>query len=294
MPAEKLKNSGAAVLIVLGQSNAHGHGLAMREEDKILEPLRNVWGLGRELNQSLDLQRVTWTGYTTHGMNLGETQDHTYCLASEFAKLWQGHVDAGNEMGLPDLYIIQISIGAQGVSLCKGEKWNMWYPYREPRLIPGKLCTVDISLYPFTVMVLQLAMDDLRSRKANPVVIGLHWSGGNDTGLPIGQLTDLESHFRYMFAGFRKAVGQEYTQYVYKQLHVQRAIDLGNPIESLHFNNRVYQNLADTIGYIRILSAQDSPYWEEGTMTNGIFVEDHVHYTEEVHKWFARYQFEHL
>ena len=43
----------AAVFILLGQSNAVGHAIPMAEEDVISTPLKNVFGLSREKNQSL-------------------------------------------------------------------------------------------------------------------------------------------------------------------------------------------------------------------------------------------------
>ncbi len=287
----RLEHCDAAVLIVLGQSNAHGHGLFMQESDQIRQPLQHVFGLSRTHNQSLDLKQVTWSGYTSHDMNLGETQDHTCCLATELARIWQREFDGGNSWNLPDLYIIQISIGAQGVSLVKGEKNNMWYPYREEKLIPGPLGTVDISLYPFTLNTLNLAMTQLRASKKNPVIIGLHWSGGNDCSIPLDQFDQLETHYRTMVDGFHRSIGQACSQYIYEQLAVVRMKDLGFPVAGLHENNRVYRRLADTIDFVKIISARQSPYWQEGTVTNGIFVDDHVHYTADVQKWFAEQQF---
>ena len=66
----------AAVFILLGQSNATGHGIPMTEEDKLLSPLSHVFGLSREANQSLDLPALTWSGYTSGGMNLAEDKSH--------------------------------------------------------------------------------------------------------------------------------------------------------------------------------------------------------------------------
>ena len=43
----------AAVFILLGQSNATGHAVPMAEKDKITVPLKNVFGLHRDENQSL-------------------------------------------------------------------------------------------------------------------------------------------------------------------------------------------------------------------------------------------------
>ena len=285
------KNCDAAVLIVLGQSNAHGHGLAMSEEDKITVPMKNVFGLNRALNQRLDLKEVTWRGYTTEGMNLGETQDHTCCLAEELAKMWQQEIDGGNQLGLPDLYIIQISIGAQGISLAKGEKNNMWYPYREEKMIPGPLGTVDISLYPWTLKVLTLAMAQLRAAKKHPAVIGVHWSAGNDCTLAVEQLGDLEKHYQTIFAGFRQAIGQDYTLYIQELLHVDRARDLGLTTDSMLFENALQQARVKADPSVKMISAADSPYWQADVVGNGIFVADHVHYTEDVQRWFAACQF---
>ena len=66
-----------AVFILLGQSNAVGHGIPMEEKDRITTPLKNVFGLHRRENQRFDLQKLIWSGYESGGMNLAEEQDHT-------------------------------------------------------------------------------------------------------------------------------------------------------------------------------------------------------------------------
>ena len=75
-------NNKATVFILLGQSNAVGHGIPMREEDKIIEPMENVFGLSRDFNQSFENTELKWSGYTSFGMNLAEEQDNTYSLGS--------------------------------------------------------------------------------------------------------------------------------------------------------------------------------------------------------------------
>ncbi|MDW7658785.1 MAG: hypothetical protein SCM11_16575, partial [Bacillota bacterium] len=186
---------------------------------------------------------------------------------------------------------IQISIGAQGLHDTKGEKNNMWNPYRAVKLIPGSLGTVDISLFPFSLHILKLAMDNLRRSRQNPVVIGLHWSAGNDSGLAQDKRDDLDSLYHVLFAGFREAIGQVCTIYLEKLLHRNRLKDLGLPEEGMHFENALYRKMADHDERIQIISAEDSPYWQDGTVTNGIFVDDHVHYTAEMQIWFAEYHF---
>ena len=75
----------APLLIVMGQSNAHAHATRLPEDEIIRTPLKNVHGLSREFNQYYDLTDVMWSGFTTSGMNLGEDQDDTCCLANVFA-----------------------------------------------------------------------------------------------------------------------------------------------------------------------------------------------------------------
>lgn len=287
-----LRESDAAVLIVLGQSNAHGHGLQLKDEDRIIEPMTHVWGLCRSANQKLDLPDVTWSGYQSAGMNLGETQDHTVCIATEVAKKWQHEFENGNRLSLPDLYIIQISIGAQGLSPSKGEKNDMWNPHRAAKLIPGPLGTVDISLFPFTLSILKTAMNNLRSNKKNPVVIGVHWSAGNDGCLTADKCAELENLYQILFDGFFAAIGQPCTLYLEKLLCKNRLRDLGLPIEALTFENNLYREMVARDSRFRLISAEFSPYWIEETETNGVFVDDHVHYTAEMQQWFAGLYFD--
>ena len=67
----------APILLVFGQSNAHGHSLAMAPKDRISHPLAHVLGLRQADNQNYQLEKPVWSGYTSDGTNLGEIQDHT-------------------------------------------------------------------------------------------------------------------------------------------------------------------------------------------------------------------------
>ena len=83
-----MKNK-CAVFILLGQSNAAGHGVPMKEEDIVTLPMKNVFGLSRAMHQSLDNTALAWQGYTTAGMNLAEECDNSYSVANCLAKRWQ-------------------------------------------------------------------------------------------------------------------------------------------------------------------------------------------------------------
>jgi len=186
----------AALFVLLGQSNATGYAVPMREDDYINIPMKNVFGLHRRDNQSYDNTELTWSGYTSNGMNLAEEYDHSYSAANCLASLWQEHIDCGNRCSLPDLYIIQISIGAQGVT---GN--YMWNPDYEKRLVPGPLGTADISLLSFTEHILSLVPDSFEKLGLDYDIIGIHWRGGeNDMAEPKEILVNtLEPIYREIF-----------------------------------------------------------------------------------------------
>ena len=164
----------APLLIVMGQSNAHAHATRLPEDEIIRTPLKNVHGLSREFNQFYDLTDVTWSGFTTGGMNLGENQDDTCCLANVFAAKWQKAINEGAD--LPDLYVVQISVGGQGIAEFEVHGWNMWYSMRAPKLKPGVFGVCDISLYPLATDILSLAVMNLIAAGKKPRIIGLHWN----------------------------------------------------------------------------------------------------------------------
>lgn len=127
-------NDSAAVFVLLGQSNAVGHALPMCEKDRIIKPMKNVFGLSRKYNQSFDNLQLLWSGYTSFDMNLAEEQDNTYSVANCLARLWQDEINTGNRNNLPDLYIVHIAIGAQGIT-----DGYMWSPNYEKNLFRGSL-----------------------------------------------------------------------------------------------------------------------------------------------------------
>ena len=95
------------------------------------------------------------------------------------AWIWEGWLKAKAIDGgaaLPDLYIVHIAIGAQGVT----ERY-MWYPDRAPVLVPGKLGTVNISLHSFTEHILSLVREYMEKIGKDARYV-LHWRGGEEEG----------------------------------------------------------------------------------------------------------------
>ena len=276
----------AAVFIILGQSNAVGHGIPMTDADKITTPLKNVFGLDRRSNQTFDSRELVWSGYTSGGMNLAEEQDHTYSIPNCLARLWQDHIDAGNECNLPDLYIIQIAIGAQGVT-----EGYMWHPGYEKKLIPGVLGTVNISLFPFACHIFSLLDDSFHKRGIGYDIIGLHWRGGeNDVTAADEYLSQhLKNIYVRLFDAFNAQLGTP-PIVLHRMVCPDRMNDMdptGQYLERMHYINHVFAELAAEYGNIRLFDPRQAPYFIGDVYGNGLFMEDAVHFTPEGNRWIA-------
>lgn len=254
----------------------------MTNEDKIKTPLKNVYGLQRADNQSFDICALKWTNYLGKGTNLAEDQDDTYSLANCLAKLWQSEIDKGTN--LPDLYIVQIAIGAEGVT----EKY-MWYPDREKKLIPGKLGEVDISLYPFTNHIFSLLDKSLGD---DYEIMGIHWRGGEEeTEVAVLHLEKvLRNIYDRMFDGFYKSLGRRVPIVLHKMACKQRCFDMdstGAQFESMKYVNSIFDDLARDNENITTFDVTNAPHYVKDTRTNGIFFDDACHYTPKTNMWTA-------
>lgn len=271
----------APILFVFGQSNAHGHGTKLPEPERITEPLTNVFGLSCRENQFYGLKDVVWSGFVTEGMNLGETQDHTYCLAEGFARIWQKKTDEGEK--LPPLYIVQISIGAMGIAEHERDGLNMWWRGREPVMEPGTLEHVNISLYPLAVQIISLAVKNLRDSGKTPRILGLHWNQWEteaDTGG--ASIAEAEQNYRELFGGFREAA------------QIPCPIWLYRPLSDVYCNppgvkalTELFEKLVRSGEDFHMTDLTTSRYWKPERADKGIFQEDLVHYSPEVHRYFA-------
>lgn len=275
----------AAVFIILGQSNAVGHGIPMEQKDYITAPLKNVFGLSRKENQSYDNTELCWGGYTSFGMNLAEEQDNTYSLPNCLATLWQKEKDQ-NGGGLPDLYIIQIAIGAQGVT-----DGFMWYPEREKRLIPGKLGTVDISLFPFSMHIFSLLDKSFKQMGKDYEIIGLHWRGGEeDTTVKEDLLkSTLGGIYDRIIDGFNSILKFPPIA-LHRIVCRDRTLDFdptGGNLEKMEYINSVFLEKQEKYKNVSVFDVRTAPHYIEGVRGNGIFINDVVHYTPETNYWVA-------
>ena len=287
-----MKNK-AAVFVLLGQSNAVGHALPMTEEDKILTPMKNVYGLHRDQNQKLDLQKLQWSGYTTGGMNLGETQDHTYSIANCLAKNWQAYIDDGNEKNLPDLYILHIAIGAEGVT---GN--YMWNPDRAPVLIPGKLGTVNISLYPFSKQIFSLVDASFKAKDLDYEFVGLHWRGSeNDINhILAGEISHqaFEEIYFTMMDTFNETLGTP-PIVLHEIVAKDRMMDTdpsGEKWKTVGKMNQFFRDLGVKYPNVTTFDVRNFPGYDPNVRGEGMFKDDMIHFTEDVNKWVAQQIFE--
>lgn len=269
-----------AVFILMGQSNATGHGIPMTPEDRIERPLKNVFGLHRDHNQSFDISELTWSGYTSCGMNLAETQDHTYSVANCLAARWQNAIDGG--AALPDLYMIQIAIGAQGV-----REGYMWHPDREPKLIPGKLGTVDISLHPFSMHIFSLLQESLGEFE----IIGLHWRGGENDAYdePEQMYGMVQPVYLRLLEDWSRVLNYP-PVILHRIVAHERYTDRdpsGRRLESMHIINGIFDEMAERFANVSVFDVRACPEFIPDVRGNGIFKSDMVHFTPEVNAWVA-------
>lgn len=274
------KDTKAAVVFLSGQSNATAHQQFLVEEDKVLVPMKNVFGLDRNPNQSFDISDVVWSGWTSGGKNLGETQDHTASLAYFVAKKWQAAIDEGKN--LPDLYIVQLSVGSQGIIN------GMWNRDKERVIKPGILGEADISLLPLALYIQSLALKNLRESGKNPEVIGWHWLGCEQEVWYEAYLReDFKERYDYHFDVMRKSMGGDVPTYLYKVVVRGGLERFELPLEAENYINAEIERQANRFG-AKLIDPRNSPYWDSNdNLCYGILASDRAHYVPKLQEWFA-------
>ena len=271
----------AAVFVLLGQSNAVGHALPMAKKDIIDVPLERVYGLEAKENQSFSGDFLVFKNFVSAGMNLGETQDNTYSVSNCMAKLWDKRQKNGEN--IPDLYVIQIAIGAQGIT-----KKFMWYPDRAKKLIPGELGKADISLYPLTIHIIKLLGKWLK--EGDREVVGIHWIGGeNDVEAADDELCELGSLYGRMLNDFENELFDAPVVF-HKIVCKDRMSDLdksGKFLENMNFINSTFEKLEKKYKNVTVFDPTKAPYYKKDVRGNGIFGDDVVHFTKEMNFWKA-------
>lgn len=279
-----MHNTDAVVVYIMGQSNAHGHAQDMCREDRVLTPMKHVFSLDRRENQFYGLERITWSGYTSHGKNLGETQDHTYNLGYFLATAWEAQAE---EKKLPDLYIVQISVGAQAVINghgCPG--CGMWNPEHARVIKPGFWEDADIGLYHLAMEILPLVHKDLTARYGNVKALGLHWLGNEeDASVAAVYPADCDARYDHFFDTVLAATGFDCPLYLYKMVCTHKD---GFTPEGIRFVNAQHERICKRIPNAAMYDLRQSEIWDEEDPCFGVFSPDMCHYRARTQKHLAQ------
>lgn len=277
-------NADAAILYIMGQSNAHAHEQMLSGQERIDTPLKNVHTLHCDENQSFDNDHAVWSGFTTAGYNLGETQDHTASLACYTAKAWQAAMDSGRQ--LPDLYIVQISIGGEGLFAGVDDRLTgMWSMDKPQTMKPGPLSEVDISLYPMALHTIRLVRKDLESRFRAVCQLGLHWIGSEqDTLEGICRIAGFDESYDHFFDELTQAAGADCPLVLYRLVCARREKVTQQGIAAV---NAMFERQCRRYPSAYLVSAEDCPFYDPAAPFFGIFAPDNVHYLAKTQRWFS-------
>ncbi|MFM0063967.1 hypothetical protein [Paraburkholderia aspalathi] len=331
----RFRHDEVAVLFVMGQSNSAGlNGLPA---DLTLSgasgagtgtggmPAPNVWGIrndgwsniagnadgpGAPFTQPIStidhVSWVNWSDSTSSDMNLGY-YGGSGNAANFAAYAWQSAINAGEP--LPDLYIIHIGWGSQGVDVaddafsgCCG--WtvhgvNLWQPLLDASKTP------TYALAPFARRMMYLGLKQILATGKKPRILGLEWNQWEAEAAPLnsaGNATTIRrapQNYAYLFSSFFAAVGSTFPVLIVKPLstaydNVTNAVAPYNPA-ALASMQKVFGGFVDANPRIfSFADASQSPDWNGQPPGFGIFQggtlgggDGSVHYNLDTQKWFG-------
>jgi hypothetical protein len=323
-----------AVLFVMGQSNSAGlNGLPA---DLTLTgasgagtgggmPAPNVWGIrndgwgnitgnadgsGAPFTQpisSIDhVSWVNWTDSTSSDMNLGY-YGGSGNAANFAAYAWQSAINAGEP--LPDLYIVHIGWGSQGVDVADDAfsgccDWtmhgvNLWQPMLDSSKTP------TYALAPFARRMMYLGLKQILATGKKPRILGLEWNQWEAEAAPLntaGNATTIRrapQNYAHLFSSFFAAVGSTFPVMIVKPLsvaydNVTNGIAPYNPA-ALESMQKVFGGFIEANSRVfSFVDASKSPDWNGQPPGFGIFDggtlgggDGSVHYNLDTQKWFG-------
>ena len=273
---DKLKNADAAVVYIMGQSNAHAHAQVLNDDEIIKSGLNRVFTLDYRIDRSLDKNTLTWRQYTTQYNNLGEHQDNTCTLGCNIAKEWERRIDSGEN--LPDLYIVQISEGCMGIL---NGQWNMDLENRIKE---------DAPLYHLALHINKLVYGDLNKKYKNPMALGFHWIGSeSDAVEPFCSDTNFRRIYDKFFDDVIASVGFECPVFLYRLVHYVNGSAKAKDIDMI---NGIFSEYTKKYDNCSIISAGDSDLWDDTAENSGVFTDDKIHYLADTQRYFCRRFFE--
>ena len=270
----------APILIVLGQSNAYGHGTSGNNATFTRTKMMDkglITSAGLDLQSLKDHQNL-WINQTTNGVanlavvgsGLGD-QSGCYNVATEFAKRWQANADS---LGLPDLYTIIVAEGSQGMRYGSGSSIDHWSPERSN--------LDNTSHYWRSRKLIRLAMDNLRSLGKNPQIIAIHWNQWEAEAEALDALsaTATLSNLTKIYGGINAEIGHPVPWRVYYPRSIEysgwAAGAFDKVVESI-------SAFADNNPNVEIIDPLEfSPIYDT------VFGGDNIHYTSGTQDFFAR------
>ncbi|MDX8000274.1 hypothetical protein FE394_13980 [Xenorhabdus sp. Reich] len=277
----------APLLIILGQSNSYGHGTQLPPDERITQGLNNVFTLSLPEVYSINFPAINWKGLTSFGdANIGApvglprgNQDHPYNSANRFAKFWQDHINQGNTLNLPNLYVILMGYGGQGMYL-NNPPDNRWAPERDHRDVE--------SLYPRAIRTLRMAVEALRKIGKTPRILAVHWNQWEAETESLAAAKASEMNFTHIINGISDAIGSRNIPWrLYYPLSV--AFD---PINTSYVNEAINDVIAADPKYRTLIDARNSPNYTGIASDYGVFLSDEIHYDGHTQTWFAQQEWE--
>ncbi|OTA17396.1 hypothetical protein Xvie_01248 [Xenorhabdus vietnamensis] len=281
------ESNNAPLFIVLGQSNSYGHGTLLPPDERITQGLDNVFTLSLPEVYSINFTTINWTGLTSFGnANIGApvglargNQDHPYNIANRFAKFWQDHIDQGNTLNLPDLYVILMGYGGQGMYL-NNPPDNRWAPERDPKDVE--------SLYPRAIRTLRMTVESLRKMGKNPRILAVHWNQWEAEIESLAAAKASEMNFTRIITGISDAIGSRQIPWrLYYPLSV--AFD---PLNTSYVDEAIQDVIAAAPQYRSLIDARSSPNYTGIASEYGVFLSDEMHYNGNTQTWFAQQEWE--
>jgi hypothetical protein len=325
-----------AVLFVMGQSNSAG--LNSLPADYVLTgaqgtgsntggtPAPNVWGIrndgwgniagnvngpGAPFTQPISaidqVAWVNWSDSTSSDMNLGYYGGGGNA-ANFAAHAWQTAINAGEP--LPDLYIIHIGWGSQGVDVaddaysgCCG--WtmhgvNLWQPMLDATKTP------TYALAPFARRMMYLGLKQILASGKKPRILGLEWNQWEAEAALLntaGNVTTIRrapQNYAALFSSFFGAIGSKFPVMIVKPLSAAYDNAAANAIApydpaALEDMQKVFEGfIAADPSTFSFIDASASPDWNGQPASFGIFWggslgggDGSVHYNLDTQKWFG-------
>ncbi|MFM0288205.1 hypothetical protein [Paraburkholderia megapolitana] len=331
----RFRHDEVAVLFVMGQSNSAGlnglpasfvlTGAAAPGAGSGAMSAPNVWGIrndgwgnitgnadgsGPSFTQPIStidhVSWVNWTDSTSSDMNLGY-YGGSGNAANFAAYAWQSAINAGEP--LPDLYIIHIGWGSQGVDVADDAfsgccDWtvhgvNLWQPMLDATKTP------TWALAPFARRMMYLGLKQILATGKKPRVLGLEWNQWEAEAAPLnsaGNATTIgraPQNYAHLFSSFFASVGSAFPVMIVKPLstaydNVTNGVAPYNPA-ALASMQKVFGGFVDADARVfSFVDASQSPDWNGQGPGFGIFQggslgggDGSVHYNLDTQKWFG-------